>query len=345
MKFRAITPIGSSVNETNGVISGVAIITQGAVKGHGMLCDAKTLETVRQCIQDKYKSGLKVKFNSETWNHGDGAICGLIPVSTLKEDNGVLRGDLQLAKNYANREYLLELAKEMGDTFGLSIDFENDPETINGVEFARCSDIYAVTIVDEPAANSGGLFSLPNDNKQKDKPMALTEADKAELKTMFSTVVAPAITEAMKPLDARLTKIETQLTAGNDAVNLSEVSAEELADAGVKESDSKEVKLSKVKAFRASADKPLTMRGLTTFVREVGGRPLGASGAATGNDGENNGSSNNGHGKKTSFEAKVEELSSALGGDKGRATRLAVDTHPDIYRAHCEAKGLKKRAA
>lgn len=335
-RFRSITPLGSQIDREAGLIKGVAIITQGPAKGHGMLCDGATVSSVRDAIVSKYASGLKVKFNPETWNHGDGSVIGRIPVESLKVDNDILRGDLHVMKSYSGFNYVFEAAESMGDTFGLSIDFENTAENIGGVDFARCTDIYAVTIVDEPAANHAGLFSVGS-GEQKPKPankdnahMALTEEDK--------TFVTNSILEAMRPVAADVAGLKQAFNA--KPITLAEVDEDELFAAGIEETDTEEQKLSKVKAYRAGADKPVTQAGLaaimrrtlTGFVAEVGGRPAqtkqgGAPVITKGRDSDG----------KTAFTKKVEELEAA-GLSKAAATRSAVSGFGALYKEHCELR-------
>lgn len=157
---------GSRVDRENGVIKGVSLISLGEAKGHDKLCDRKTLETVRDCAKE-YGDGLKVKFNPETFTHGPAGMVGRIPIDTIRVKGDKTIGDLHLYKSYNEKakEYLYEMAEETPGNIGLSIEFTGDDEEIKGEKFARCSEIYAATIVDLPAANPTGLFSEGDFNK------------------------------------------------------------------------------------------------------------------------------------------------------------------------------------
>ena len=58
------------INRKRGMISGVAVITAGEAKGHGLRVDLTTLEQVKACAED-YVGGLAVRFAQE--DHGGGA--------------------------------------------------------------------------------------------------------------------------------------------------------------------------------------------------------------------------------------------------------------------------------
>jgi hypothetical protein len=58
------------IDRKRGTIYGVAVITAGEAKGHGMRVDMTTLEQVMDCAKD-YIGGLAVRFAEE--DHGGGA--------------------------------------------------------------------------------------------------------------------------------------------------------------------------------------------------------------------------------------------------------------------------------
>jgi signal recognition particle GTPase len=53
----------------------------------------------------------------------------------------------------------LELARELPDTFGMSVSIHGQHETKDGETYARCSRIRSCDIVTDPAANPDGLLS------------------------------------------------------------------------------------------------------------------------------------------------------------------------------------------
>lgn len=257
------------IDKQTGIIKDVKIISTGAAKGHGVLIDGKSLSTVKECAET-YRSGLKVKLNPETFDHGDCGIAGLIPKSTYRIVDGALVGDLHLLATYAHRDYVLDLAETQPDTFGLSIDFSGEPEEINGVKFARCVEIYAVTIVDQPAANNTGLFSAIEE-KPKPKSYIMNDEDKKEFTSMLA--------EAMRPTNERLSKMEQELAKG-PAITLAEedkepatsgMSAIQIADerkaAGVADTETGVVVNRKIHAYRAAQGKTVTVSDMRSLLK------------------------------------------------------------------------------
>ena len=150
-----------AVDREAGVLSGVSMITSGPVLGHDVYADLTTLESVMACAS-QYDGGLKVKFE-----HGTGAkdIVGVLNKYRIEGDR--LRADLHLLKASPHYEHLIEMAERIPESFGLSIAFSGDFETIElgdqkvQVEAMRCKEIYSCDIVDAPAANPNGLFHAP----------------------------------------------------------------------------------------------------------------------------------------------------------------------------------------
>jgi len=143
----------AGIDAGRGVIRGVSVITAGTAKGHGIQVDLTTLAQVKACAET-YANGLKVKMN-----HAGGAedIVGFLSAFRIEGDK--LLADLTLLKSSKHREYVLEIAQTIPDTFGLSIAFSGPTESRGEMRFARCSEIYSADLVSEPAANPTGLFS------------------------------------------------------------------------------------------------------------------------------------------------------------------------------------------
>lgn len=193
----AISFESARVDREAGIISGVAVITEGPALGHGMSVDATTLEQVKASAET-YKNGLKVKMT----HGGDaGDIIGFI--NNFRIDGKTLRGDFHLLKSYDKREYVMELAESIPDTFGMSISFSGPDEVKGGKTFARCVEIYSCDLVAEPAANPSGLFSA---GEPDNKPIP-TKMTPEEIKS----AVDSALSSALEPMLARLSKLE----AGN----------------------------------------------------------------------------------------------------------------------------------
>lgn len=278
--YTASAAVADRIDKATGLIKGVKIISSGAAKGHGVLIDDTTLTSVLKCAQ-KYGTGLKVKFNPDTFNHGDGSIVGFVPKASYRIENGALLGDLQLNASYEKRGYILELAESQPDTFGLSIDFSGDPEEISGVKFARCTEIYAVTIVDEPAANDTGLFKATEDKPTKQPTRYLmTPEDKKEFAEMLK--------EGLSGIDTRLSAVETGMKKGMSSdedekepavsgMSADSIAAERLA-AGVATGETGAPANRKIHAYRRTQARPATVADIETIVsRQVTGLMAGAA--------------------------------------------------------------------
>lgn len=224
-----------------GVIRGVSLISEGPALGHGVMVDARTLEQVKAAAE-QYEGGLKVKLDH---NSGAGDIIGY--VDALRIEGKKLLGDLNLLKNSPHRGYVLEIAEKIPDTFGLSIAFSGPVEMSGDKKtmLQRCTEIYSVDLVSEPAANETGLFerrmkafqtesgTTPEEAKTKNK-IAMNDDVKKE--------IAGMIESAMMAMGERLSKLETlacgtepkpaAMSAKTDEVQLA---AKQAAEAALKE--------------------------------------------------------------------------------------------------------------
>jgi hypothetical protein len=202
LRFRSF----AAIDRAAGIVRGVSVITIGDAKGHGLQVDETTLAQVQGCAQS-YQGGLKVKMEHRG---GAGDIVGFL--TNFRREGTQLLADLNLLKSSPHREYILELAETIPDTFGLSISFSGPVEDKDGVRFARCVEIYSADLVAEPAANPSGLFEIgtisgngaqapapqPNQNKS-------INMDENKIKDMIDCAVKAAV----ESLSARLSKLET----------------------------------------------------------------------------------------------------------------------------------------
>jgi len=342
----------SNIERDSGIIRNVALISMGAAKGHEVLVDDTTLNQVQDAIP---QSGLKVRFNPNTFQHTEGGIAGIVPKQSVKLDkqDGVLRGDLHLLKSYPYKDYIFELAEEQPESFGLSIEFNGDPEEIGGVNYARCEQIFAVTVVDEPAANATGLFrALDSGRKQNENQKPMTKEEMAEIKAMMS--------EAVGPVSAKLGEMESQQKAlatkfeayekksqqdaedeeDPDTEGMSEEDVEsEAAMAGVVEGDSKMAANRKVHRFRRNANKPVTfaqLKGLMQntqlgVLRATGGRAMSSS-AGTGGDKPQT--------AVQRFAAIVKGIQESSKCGPAQAQSLAMKQHPEVYSETLVERGI-----
>jgi hypothetical protein len=174
-------------------ISDVSVITVGEAKGHGLQIDAQTLVEVKAAAET-YAGGLKVKTDHYT---GFNEIVGTL--KNFRIDGDQLRADLFLLKNHDATARILEMAELMPDTFGLSISFTGEhEESDNDIVFARCTEIYSADLVDAPAANPTGLFSVKVDSEKK---------------AMDEKQIADAIAAALAPVIAEMTDMQAKLAA------------------------------------------------------------------------------------------------------------------------------------
>jgi hypothetical protein len=182
-----------------GVIRDVSAIQAVEALGHDLLVDAVTLAQVAQ--QGNARGQVKSRFThpglcadgmGKMLGHatnfrvqGDKTVCDLAFIDAAAQSP---QGDL--------RAYVLSLAQDAPQDFGLSIVFAGTPawKLADGSElpvdhpslkrvgplgeailvrpetattdkpFARCDDLFAVDVVDEPAANRDGLFSAAFDS-------------------------------------------------------------------------------------------------------------------------------------------------------------------------------------
>jgi septal ring factor EnvC (AmiA/AmiB activator) len=85
----------------------------------------------------------------------------------------------------------------------LSIAFAGISEAIDNIEYARCTELYSVDLVDQPAANPDGLFSKTVDSKRKTVMSEITK--------WFSELIGKAEAKELQEAGERITTLETTL--------------------------------------------------------------------------------------------------------------------------------------
>lgn len=305
---------GARVDRENGIIKGVSICSVGDVKGHDKVCDETTLKQLRDCAKE-YEGGLRIRFNPNTFGHTEGTLVGFIPNESFRISKGRLTGDMSVYKNAPHIEYLYELAERTPDLFGMSVEFSGVDEEKDKKTFARCSEILAAQIVDLPAANPTGLFSEGSREKDKEE-MTMDEKTITQLATTVATATAKAVTDSLKPV------FET-FKAGQ--AEIVPPTKEELELAGVTDKDDDATKATKVKAFRATADKPVTVRDLMQMFRQTG------STTAARTSGAGEGARKNAD--EEGFEKLIEKEIEGGAKNRGRAIMLARKRDPKLYNA------------
>jgi len=225
------------IDAASGTIYGVSLITEGPALGHGVYIDAKTLEQVKEAASS-YAGGLKVKMD-----HGGGAgdIVGYI--DALRIVGQKLLGDFHLLDSSAHRPYILEIASKIPDTFGLSIAFSG-PSEIGSDKRAmqRCTEIYSVDLVSEPAANPDGLFSRMKLQTQAEDPSANIEIElpmNEEMKKAIEAMIQSALAgvgERMSKLEGAMPPaIEPKVVAASAQVDAVQLAAKDGAMTALKE--------------------------------------------------------------------------------------------------------------
>jgi hypothetical protein len=166
-----------SVDREQGVISGYAVITKGPALGHNMTIDDQTLNQVVE-LGNKASLGIKSRFDHPSAsNTSMGTFLGR--TKNFRRAGDRVLGDLHLSASAKEApqgdlySYVLGLAERDPQAFGASIVFEGKAEFLLNEDgskqtdahgkplpaLARVETLLASDVVDEPAANPGGLFS------------------------------------------------------------------------------------------------------------------------------------------------------------------------------------------
>ncbi|NBW19726.1 MAG: hypothetical protein EBR82_68315, partial [Caulobacteraceae bacterium] len=219
------------------IFYGVAVITEGPALGHGMFVDQTTLAQVMEQAKT-YTGGLKVKLDH---NASASEIVGYL--TGFRVEGTTVRADLHLLRSSPRREYIIELAETIPDTFGLSIAFSGTDEKIGENWFARCAEIYSADIVSEPAANPSGLFQAG-----ETQPTPITDMNPEDLKAALDAALAPIL--------ERISAIETAIAA-DTATDIAEQTSGMQPNVELVKSAAKEAALSVLREFNAALPAPV----------------------------------------------------------------------------------------
>jgi len=201
-----------AIDAQKGIIKGVSLISEGPALGHGVMIDRRTLEEVKAAAE-QYAGGLKVKLDH---NSSAGDIIGY--VADLRIEGTKLLGDLHLLQNSPHRAYVLEIAEKIPDTFGLSIAFSGPSEMSADKKtvLQRCSEIYSVDLVSEPAANRDGLFSRIMKKFNDASGVSIEIEPNPDMNEEMKKAIAGMIESAMMGLGERLSKLEAAMPKPED---------------------------------------------------------------------------------------------------------------------------------
>ena len=283
------------IDAQTGIIRGVSLITKGPALGHGVMIDDKTLEQVKAAAE-QYAGGLKVKLDH---SGGAGDIVGYI--DTLRIEGEKLLGDLHLLESSVHRAYILEIAERIPDTFGLSIAFSGPSEksTDKLTTLQRCSEIYSVDLVSEPAANPNGFFA------RKLEQLQTAPESKAKIETMnddMKEAIQGMIQSAMMGMNEKVAKLEAALAPKEDKP------AAMSAQNEVVQLAANTAALAAVKEFAKSFGAPAAPIASAEAVKPVA--------------------------KVEKFEDVVAAKATELKGNKSEAITFAIKNHADLYAAY-----------
>jgi hypothetical protein len=269
------------------IIEGVSVISVGEAKGHGLFVDAQTLREVKACAET-YAGGVKVNLD-----HGAGIrdIVGF--VDNFRIIGEKLVADLNLLQNAERREYVLEIAEKLPDTFGISIAFSGPVREIDGKRFASCEELYSADLVQTPAANPTGLFSF--EAKAVDKNLTNMEDEKTQAEEIVKDEID------ISDILSRLSALETAF--GDYKNKMEEMPEEKMAE----EKKDEETEMSKLSAK------------LDTIISNFGAAPM--KGSATAEEKPS---------AKFDLKALIESKTSELG-SKTAAIKFAMSNHPAEY--------------
>jgi hypothetical protein len=269
------------------IIEGVSVISVGEAKGHGLFVDAQTLREVKACAET-YAGGVKVNLD-----HGAGIrdIVGF--VDNFRIIGEKLVADLNLLQNAERREYVLEIAEKLPDTFGISIAFSGPVREIDGKRFASCEELYSADLVQTPAANPTGLFSF--EAKSVDKNLTNMEDEKTQAEEIVKDEID------ISDILSRLSALEAAF--GDYKNKMEEMPEEKMAE----EKKDEETEMSKLSAK------------LDTIISNFGAAPM--KGSATAEEKP---------AAKLDLKALIESKTSELG-SKTAAIKFAMTNHPAEY--------------
>lgn len=287
------------------IIEGVSIISVGEAKGHGLFVDATTLQEVKACAES-YAGGVKVNLD-----HGAGIKDIIGFVDNFRIVGEKLLGDLNLLQTADRRDYVLEIAEKLPDTFGISIAFSGPVREKDGKRFASCTELYSADLVQAPAANPTGLFSF--EAKAVDKNLTNMEDAKIEIEPKEDEV-------SIADIVARLSALETAF--GDYKNKMEEMPKdEEMAEEKKEEEMCNCNSQSPISKLEAKIDQ---------IISNFGAAPVKGSVAAEDKPAV-----------KLDLKALIEAKTSELG-SKTAAIKFAMTNHPAEYIALRDSNQLSK---
>ncbi|NDB96863.1 MAG: hypothetical protein EBZ78_12005 [Verrucomicrobia bacterium] len=205
-------------------LSNVSILTIGEAKGHNLLIDQKSLEQALEVANSMKR--IKV-----TMGHG-AEVSGILGyIDGFRIEGERLMGDLTLF-NTNEAQFVQHLAQVLPEGFGLSLTFSGVPEEIAGDRFARVDEIFDISVVSSPAANSAGLFSAfcAVDMKKLQMNEASVEVKKEEIApAVVAEVAAPAVEAPVVEVKAELAEMPADKPADKPKEKMAEPTLTDIA--------------------------------------------------------------------------------------------------------------------
>lgn len=167
-----------------GLITGAAAITRGEALGHNAWVDSFAIDQVVE-LGNRASKGIKVRFTHPGLS-ADGMGSQLGRMKNFRREGDRAIGDIHFSRSSRKTPdgdlgtYVMDLADEDPEAFGMSIVFDQDVEAQNkfaeehgdedgrfstpdddnseNYRHIRLAKLFASDVVDEPAANPAGLF-------------------------------------------------------------------------------------------------------------------------------------------------------------------------------------------
>jgi len=314
-------------------IEGVSVLTTGMAKGHKLQIDQMTLQQVMDCA-NSFKNGVKV---NENHGAGIGDIVGKLTNFRIDETGEKLIADLSFLQSREDRaKYYLDLAREIPDSFGISISFSGQSEQ-NGTEFelARCQELYSADLVQHPAANPTGLFSADSvcvsvDNKEMCNMEKTTTPTTEKTEKTYDM---GDFEKRMLSFEDRLKKIEETITPKEETKTEKTETLAEVPAPTAKKEERKEDETAVAGALEAKDIAKTELSGVLSQIRtelsKIVSAPVAPSAPAVEDKKPQSFSD------YVNFEMKQKNIS------KAEALRLCVGKYNEIYRKELSAGGIK----
>lgn len=338
---------GEETQVASFTIPAVSVLTSGTAKGHNLEIDGVTLEQVKQCAES-YANGVKV---NENHGAGIGDIIGKLNNFRIDDSGTKLLADLTFLDSREDRaKYYMDLAKSIPESFGISISFSGESEkNLDGLDLARCSELYSADLVQNPASNPTGLFSAKNSciavdsniNDMQTKPDTdITEGTDAKSRaqdalkptTTFETFDFEALNMRLGAIEDRITKIEGTNVPNESMENKEEMGAFPFTspkDKTATTTDEKKEKMATEYSAKSTATTELSAV-LGEIKRELG--KIASAPIASGSAIETKAPTT--FAELVNFEMKQSNIS------KGESLRLCVGKYNDQYIKELNAGGI-----